>query len=50
LEIGRRLVQSLPQAEFVLIEGTGHNPMWDRLEALNQLVIDFLRGDHASPV
>ena len=43
LEMGERLHQALPQAGFVVIEGAGHNPMWDRPAAFNRVVLDFLR-------
>ncbi len=39
---GEALHQALPKAEFVVIRGAGHNPMWDRADAFNRAVIDFL--------
>jgi pimeloyl-ACP methyl ester carboxylesterase len=42
LEMGERLRQALPLAEYVVIEGAGHNPMWDRPKEFNQVVLDFL--------
>jgi pimeloyl-ACP methyl ester carboxylesterase len=41
---GERLAACLPDAEFVVIEGAGHNPMWDRPAAFNRAVSDFLGG------
>lgn len=45
LEIGRRLTGYLPNAELKVVPGAGHNPMWDRPEAFNRLVCDFLDPD-----
>lgn len=42
LEMGERLRAALPQARFEMIQGAGHNPMWDRPEEFNRLVRDFL--------
>lgn len=42
LDIGRKLNRHLPDARFVIIEGAGHNPMWDRPTAFNRVVLDFL--------
>jgi pimeloyl-ACP methyl ester carboxylesterase len=44
LEMGRKLHRALPQAEFCLIEGAGHNPMWDRPRTFNRIVTWFLQG------
>jgi pimeloyl-ACP methyl ester carboxylesterase len=41
--IGRELAASLPQADFHLIAGAGHNPMWDRPHHFNEAVLTFLR-------
>jgi pimeloyl-ACP methyl ester carboxylesterase len=40
--VGRRLAELVPNAEWALIPGAGHNPMWDRPAAFNQLVLEFL--------
>jgi pimeloyl-ACP methyl ester carboxylesterase len=48
VEIGWRLHEQLSGSEFVVIEGAGHNPMWDRPEEFNKIVINFLgqsKGD-----
>lgn len=41
---GQRLHAALPGARWALVKGAGHNPMWDRAEAFNRLVVDFLDG------
>ena len=33
---------ALPAADLVVLEGTGHNPMWDRAGAFNRVALDFL--------
>jgi pimeloyl-ACP methyl ester carboxylesterase len=45
LERGRRLHKALPAAQFEVIRGAGHNPMWDRPKEFNRLVLEFLRGE-----
>jgi pimeloyl-ACP methyl ester carboxylesterase len=45
LAIGRQLNRCLPQAELIVIEGAGHNPMWDRPEQFNRVVVDFLAAE-----
>jgi pimeloyl-ACP methyl ester carboxylesterase len=43
LEIGKRLCRHLPaNNKIVVIKGAGHNPMWDRPGAFNQVVESFL--------
>jgi pimeloyl-ACP methyl ester carboxylesterase len=43
LAIGKRLCRHLPaNNSIVVIKGAGHNPMWDRPAAFNQVVEDFL--------
>lgn len=32
----------LPDSRLVIIEGAGHNPMWDRPEEFNQALYEFL--------
>lgn len=44
-ELGRELAQRLPRARFVCVEGAGHNPMWDRPQRFNELLLDFLADD-----
>ena len=42
--MGEELHSRLPKARFEVIEGAGHNPMWDQPEVFNQLVMNFLKG------
>ncbi len=42
--LGRELAERLTKACFVCVEGAGHNPMWDRPQRFNDLVLDFLAG------
>jgi pimeloyl-ACP methyl ester carboxylesterase len=44
VKLGRKLHQRLPQAEFCLVEGAGHNPMWDQPQTFNRVVTWFLQG------
>jgi pimeloyl-ACP methyl ester carboxylesterase len=46
LDRGYRLQAALPEAQFAVIRGAGHNPMWDRPREFNRLVLDFLRGEN----
>lgn len=48
LEMGHRLREALPRAEFVVIKGAGHNPMWDRPDRFNQVVTQFLNHEKIS--
>ncbi len=48
LELGRELCRSLRHADLVVIEGAGHNPMWDRPTEFNRAVLEFLAADSAS--
>jgi pimeloyl-ACP methyl ester carboxylesterase len=45
LSMGQELYRRLPSARFVVIDGAGHNPMWDRPEVFNPLVMKFLEGE-----
>ena len=45
-ELGRKLAERLARACFVCVEGAGHNPMWDRPQRFNELLLDFLADDH----
>lgn len=40
--IGERARRLLPRAEFVVIAQAGHNPMWERADAFNRLLLRFL--------
>lgn len=44
-ELGRQLAERLARAHFVCVEGAGHNPMWDRPQRFNELLLDFLADD-----
>ncbi len=44
-KLGRELADRLVRGRFVCVEGAGHNPMWDRPERFNQLLLDFLAED-----
>ena len=50
VELGERLAQTLPSARLVVLPGAGHNPMWDRAEDFNRVVLDFLTADDAALV
>jgi pimeloyl-ACP methyl ester carboxylesterase len=43
--LGRALSERLARACFICIEDAGHNPMWDRPQRFNELLLDFLAGD-----
>jgi 2-hydroxy-6-oxonona-2,4-dienedioate hydrolase len=47
-KLGRELAQQLARACFVCVEGAGHNPMWDRPQRFNELLLDFLTDDRES--
>jgi pimeloyl-ACP methyl ester carboxylesterase len=44
-ELGRQLAERLARAQFVCVGGAGHNPMWDRPQRFNELLLEFLAGD-----
>jgi pimeloyl-ACP methyl ester carboxylesterase len=44
-ELGRKLAEQLARARFVCVAGAGHNPMWDRPQRFNELLLDFLADD-----
>ena len=48
VEVGDRLRARLPGAELVVIPGAAHNPMWDRPEAFNRAVLEFLGSSRDS--
>ncbi|MBX3000545.1 MAG: alpha/beta hydrolase [Caldilineaceae bacterium] len=47
LQIGVRIYDRLDDARFVVLPRAGHNPMWDRPDAFNAVLDDFL---HDRPV
>lgn len=48
LELGLKLHFQLPQADFKIIEGAGHNPMWEKPQAFNQVLLNYLTGGSAT--
>lgn len=42
LDAGRRLLDALPNGQLVVIEGVGHNPMWESPIAFNHVVTRFI--------
>lgn len=44
-ELGRELAKQLARACFVCVERAGHNPMWDRPQRFNELLLEFLADD-----
>ncbi len=40
--IGRSIVAVVPGSRLVVIEGAAHNPMWERPDAFDREVLDFL--------
>lgn len=49
VETGERLSGHLRNGRFVRMERTGHNPMWERPEAFNRLVLEFLAVPAVAP-
>jgi 2-hydroxy-6-oxonona-2,4-dienedioate hydrolase len=45
LQIAAQLCYYMRDAEFIIIQDSGHNPMWDRPDAFNQAVLSFLQGE-----
>ena len=39
---GQAVVDAVPGARFAVIEGAGHNPMWERPGAFNDRILQFL--------
>jgi pimeloyl-ACP methyl ester carboxylesterase len=44
LAIGQALAAAMPTSELAVIDGAGHNAMWDRPAAFNRLALRFLAG------
>jgi pimeloyl-ACP methyl ester carboxylesterase len=42
LRLGARLNSYLPNSKLIVIQGAGHVPMWEKPEAFNRAVLDFL--------
>lgn len=49
LQIGVRIYDRLDDARFVVLSHAGHNPMWDRPDAFNGVLDDFLHDRPISP-
>lgn len=49
LDFGKQLGQHLRFEELVVIKGAGHNPMWDRPQAFNQVLLEFLGASAPLP-
>jgi pimeloyl-ACP methyl ester carboxylesterase len=45
VEIGHRLAAAMPQASLAVMDGIGHQPMWEAPEAFHMLVAPFLQAD-----
>jgi len=43
-DLGRRLATSVPGATLLVVDGAGHNPMWERPDEFNRAVLAFLTG------
>jgi pimeloyl-ACP methyl ester carboxylesterase len=44
LSIGKQIAASVPNARLVVIDGAGHNPMWEKPAEFDREVLAFLRG------
>ncbi len=42
--IGEQIAAAVPGARLVIIRGAGHNPMWEKPDAFDREVLDFLGG------
>ncbi|MCB0115906.1 MAG: alpha/beta hydrolase, partial [Caldilineaceae bacterium] len=49
LSMGVRIYDRLPNAEFVVIDHAGHNPMWDRADRFNEIVEHFIQHGSLPP-
>jgi pimeloyl-ACP methyl ester carboxylesterase len=45
IEIGERISRAVKRGTFARVEGAAHNPMWERPEAFNRAVVEFLSGN-----
>jgi pimeloyl-ACP methyl ester carboxylesterase len=48
-ELAQRLSRTLPHAKLAVVAGAGHNPMWDRPDEFNRVVLHFLSSEVACP-
>lgn len=44
LRLGKQIELFLPRSKLVVISRAGHNPMWDRPQVFNKLVLEFLQA------
>jgi pimeloyl-ACP methyl ester carboxylesterase len=44
VETGHRLAASMPQARLTIMDGIGHQPMWEAPEAFHAVVVPFLQA------
>ena len=49
ISIGRSIVAIVPGSRLVVIEGAAHNPMWERPDAFDREVLDFLGPWDSAP-
>jgi len=42
LEVGERLHRLIPQSEMIILEESGHAPVWDQPDQLKKAILDFL--------
>jgi len=42
LDVGERLHQMIPRSEFLILEKSGHAPVWDSPLQLKKAILDFL--------
>jgi 2-hydroxy-6-oxonona-2,4-dienedioate hydrolase len=50
LQVAGQLRYYMRDAEFIVIQDAGHNPMWDRPHAFNQAVLSFLQGENRQQI
>ncbi len=43
-DVGREIHESIPGSSFVLIPDAGHMPQWERPEAVNPILLEFLES------
>lgn len=48
--VGERLAEALPKAKLVTVPGAGHNPMWEKPEVFNRLLLEFFAEGSTSSV
>jgi pimeloyl-ACP methyl ester carboxylesterase len=48
-EMGERLSRQLRRGSFAVMKGAAHNPMWERPQDFNRLLIEFAGGTRVPP-